>query len=233
MHFQRTKTIQTTAAEDIIPDLPFTAVRQPDIKLDGYIIIEPVTIKAPVQPVRPKVYVDMHSKMYQSAGATTWYKKDFGPAFTLEDLFYKYNPFFINVNSWYINGMGKFIYLRANEHFTTQIVDGGTVVVNKMIPALIVVDNTPVGCDYEIVAGMPTSDIASITFLKGVQGVTMYGSKANGGVIFITTKIGSGYTRRGAGKMDEVKRNDDQLAAGQTLPDRNRILYPGKREGRK
>ena len=71
-------------AEDIIPDLPFTAVRQPDIKLDGYIIIEPVTIKAPIQPVKPKVYVDRHAKMYQSTGATTWYKKDFGPAFTLE-----------------------------------------------------------------------------------------------------------------------------------------------------
>jgi hypothetical protein len=194
-----------------IPDVPFKSIKQPDLKLDGYIMIEPVTIRAPIQPVKPKVYVDRHAKMYQSTGATTWYKKDFGPAYTLEDIFYKYNPFFMNVNNWYIKGLEKLIYLRANEHFTTQIGDGGTAVVNKMIPALIVVDNTQVGYDYETVAGMPASNIVSVTFLNGVQGVTMYGTKANGGVIFITTKIGSGYTAEELDKMDEVRRNDDQL----------------------
>jgi len=221
----------------IIPDLPYTAVRQPDIKLDGYIMIEPVTIKAPVQPVKPKVYVDRHAKMYQSTGATTWYKKDFGPAYTLEDILYRYNPYRLITTSMIRGVKPKQIFLRN----TAAYLNGGTFSVNaegkeEFTPsqrnqaALIVLDNNLIGDSYETISEMPASEIASVTFLRGVQGVPMYGAKANGGVVFITTKIGSGYTSEELDKMDEVKRNDDQLQQIRLFRTETEFYIPAKEE---
>jgi hypothetical protein len=221
----------------ITPDLSVTITRQPDLKLDGYIIIEPVTIKAPLQPVKPKVYVDIHSKIHQSAGATTWYKKDFGSAYTLEDILYKYNPYRLITTSMILGVTPKQIFLRN----TAAYLNGGVFNINEegkseFTPtqrnqaALIVLDNNPIGNTYESISEMPASEIASVTFLRGVQGVPMYGTKANGGVVFITTKIGSGYTREELDKMDEVRRNDDQLQQVRLFRTETEFYIPAKEE---
>lgn len=191
--------------------------KQPDIKLDDYIMIEPVTIKAPPQPVRPKIYIDRNAKMYQSTGAATWYRKDFGAAYTLEDLLYKYNPWFLDNNQkvgFENQYIGKVIYLRYTTpsiSVASARVDGKDVVsfIEKKYPALFVIDNNPIGFTYDSYADLPVSEIASITFLRGKQGVPMYGNRANGGVVFITTRIGSGFTADELDKMNEPKRNDD------------------------
>jgi alpha-2-macroglobulin-like protein len=206
----------------ITPDLPFSSIKQTDLRLDGYIIIEPVTIKAPIQPVKPKEYVDRYARMYQSSGAQTWYRKDFGPAFCLEDILYKYNPYklhdfqvFLRPSSPYISGENY----GPNEVFhETEL----------SYPALIVVDSNPIGYNYETVATMSSSQIASVTFLRGVQGVTMYGAKARGGVVFITTIIGSGFTEEEFDKMEEARRNDDQLQQVRLFRTETEFYIPAK-----
>jgi hypothetical protein len=221
----------------VTPDLPVIGTRQPDLKLDGYIMIEPVTIKAPLQPVKPKVYVDRHAKMYQSTGATTWYTKDFGPAYNLEDILYRYNPYYLDNNIMVGLARGKQIFLRNSSEY----INGGHmgkdpngmdvfVVDTRDQAALIVLDNSIIGDSYETVAEIPVSEIASVTFLRGVQGVPMYGTKANGGVVFITTKIGSGYTREEIDKMNEIKRNDDQLQQVRLFRTETEFYIPAKEE---
>jgi hypothetical protein len=81
----------------------------------------------------------------------------------------------------------KYIYLRANEHITGCHYDdkGRYWADHGMDPALLVVDNNPLGLSFETIAQMPASEIVSVTFLKGVQGMAMYGPKARGGVVFL------------------------------------------------
>jgi hypothetical protein len=208
----------------IAPDLPVTGTRQPDLKLDGYIMIEPVTIKAPPQPVKPRVYVDRHSKMYQSTSATTWYRKDFGPAFSFEDILYKYNPYKLQ---------GSQVFLRQSSPY----ISGGNYDMNGVFratevsyPALFVVDNNPIGTSFETIATMSSSQIASVTFLKGVQGVPMYCVKARGGIVFVTTITGSGFTDDELSRMDEVRRNDDLLKQVRVFRTEIESYIPAKEE---
>ena len=176
-------------------DLPFTSSKHQDLNPDGYIMIEPVTIKAPVQPI--KVHVDKNAKIYQSTGAKTFYSKDFESANSFEDILYQYNPYRLDLQN-------KKIYLSA-----IQYLQGGAN--SKMVerPALIVVDGSPLSdTTYQLIATMSTSQIVSVTILRGIQGTSMYGGRAIGGVVFITTKIGSGLT---SDKFNDnkLKRNDD------------------------
>jgi hypothetical protein len=219
------------------PDLPAAPKKQADLNLNGYIMIEPVTIKAPVQPVKINKYVDKHAKMYQSTGATTWYRKDFGPAFSLEDILYRYNPYKLVTFSWVKGEENYQIFLRN----TTPTINGGHsetsadgkerfIVDEKTFPALFVVDNNPIGTSYETIASMPSTQIASVTFLRGVQGVPMYGVKANGGVVFITTKTGSGFTEDELNKMDEVRRKDDLLRQVRLFRTETEYYIPAKED---
>jgi hypothetical protein len=195
-------------------DMPLVIKPEQELNLEGYVPIEGITIKAPVQPLKTRAYVDVHSRQYQSAGARTWYKRDFGSASNLEDILYKYNPYRLVTNNMTSSSNRKQLFFRA----TSSYLNGGhTVRINNkdvFIPddresaALFVVDNTPVGNDYEMIAQMPVSQIASVTFLKGPQGFSMYGNKAVGGVVFITTYTGSGYTEKQIDKMNEVVRSD-------------------------
>jgi hypothetical protein len=52
------------------PDLPAAPKKQADLNLNGYIMIEPVTIKAPVQPVKINKYVDKHGKIQEPLHGT-------------------------------------------------------------------------------------------------------------------------------------------------------------------
>jgi len=224
----------------LIPTLAFSApvktVNEPDLKLDGYIMIEPVTIKAPIQPLKPKIYADKNARMYQSAGTTTLYKKDFGAAFTFEDILYKYCPFGLNSNSMAGGQAGKQVFLRqippsVNGGHTEMIGGKATFVVDlRLEPALIVLDNTPIGKSYETIAQLPVSQIASVTFLRGPQGFAMYGTKAVGGVVFVTTKMGSGYSEEEFDKMYEERRTDDLMKQIRLFRTETEFYIPAKEQ---
>jgi hypothetical protein len=68
--------------------------------------------------------------------------------------------------------------------------------------ALFVLDDDPIGHCYERLDVMPTSEIESITVLKGRQGFVRYGDDAIGGVVFVTRKTGMD---------DQDKKNDDLM----------------------
>jgi MG2 domain/TonB-dependent Receptor Plug Domain len=65
---------------------------------------------------------------------------------------------------------------------------GGTSFFGKVVGALIVLDGMPLYSNgWQIAKTFSISEIASVTVLKGKQGVTIYGLEAGGGVIFINT----------------------------------------------
>ena len=209
------------------PDLSDTINTQPGYDISRLIVIESVTIKAPKQ--QAKKYEDKYAKMFQYAESRTLTSDDFREASSFEDILYKSNPFFLNTNNWYISGMQKEIYLRANEH-TKVSVDGlgNTLYNSEMIPALIVVDDNPIGKSYEMIATMPANEIASVTFLKGQQGFSMYGNKANGGVVFVTTKMAAGID--GTYTVEEVRRDDDLLKQIRLFRTETEYYIPTKEE---
>ncbi len=197
------------------------------------IVIEPVTIKAPKQA--SEKYEDKHARMFQSTGASTYYRKDFGPSFTLEDILYRYNPYKLITNSMILGTQPKQIFLRntaSSVSAHTGIVDNkpGVIVDQKEHPALIVLDNNIIGNSYEPIANMPSSDIASVTFLRGVQGVPMYGVRAIGGVVFITSVIGSGYTGEELSGMNRETRKDDLLKQVRIFRTETEYYIPTKEE---
>jgi MG2 domain len=170
---------------------PDVSINPPDLDLYNAIMIEPVTIKAPKQP--SKEYVDKNSKIYQSGGASTIYSKDFISATSLEDILYNYNPYYLDWNR-------KKIYLR-NATYSLR---------SGPLPALFVLDDAAVDTTYETISELSSSEIASVTFLRGIQGFAMYGYKAIGGVVFVTTKTGSGYPPDNF-YANKFKRDDDLL----------------------
>ena len=183
----------TPAPGYLSSDLPVISKKQPAIDLDNAIMIEPVNIKAPEQP--SKVYIDKNAKMFQSEGTSTMYSKDFVAANCFEDILFKYNPAIIN-------RVNKTIYLRAISYFHK----GKSV----LVPALIVLDDSAIDTTYETIATMPASEIASVTFLRGIQGFSRYGWKAISGVVFVTTKTGLRFTD-GSYHDEKITRNDDLL----------------------
>ncbi len=101
---------------------------------------------------------------------------------------------------------------------------------NLFNAALIVLDNNPIGTTYESIADMPTSRIASVTFLRGTQGFTMYGTKAIGGVIFITTKSGKEYAKNELSPVNKVKRNDNLFKQVRLFRAETKFYLPAKEE---
>ena len=174
-------------------DLPAISKKQPNIDFDNLIMIEPVNIKAPKQP--SKEYIDPNSITYQSTSASTMYSKDFPAATCLEDILSTYNPYILN-------RVNKTICLRAVSYLR-----GGLPVI---VPALIVLDNSAIDTTYETIATMPASEIASVTFLRGIQGFSRFGWKAIAGVVFVTTKTGLRFTD-GSYHEEKFTRNDDLL----------------------
>jgi hypothetical protein len=190
-YFTEKAKLLTPDTSYITSDLEVVSKKQPDIDLDNAIMIEPVTIKAPNQP--SKVYVDKYAKMFQSVGTSTIYSIDFVAATCFEDILYTNNPYTLNKNN-------KTIYLRS-VHYRMN---------GNLIPALIVLDNTAIDTTYETIATMPASEIASVTFLRGIQGFSRFGWKAISGVVFVTTKTGNGLADGGLSN-DMFRRNDDLL----------------------
>ena len=214
----------------LMSDLPLVGIINPLFNLGDVIVFEPVTIKAPAQP--KKKYEDKYATMFQYAGSRTMTRKDFREAACFEDILYKYNPFQLN-NQNASDGLikEKYIYLRANEHITGGHFDdqGNYSVDHGMYPALLVVDNNPLGLSYETISQMPASEIVSVTFLKGVQGMAMYGPKARGGVVFVTTRMGRG-SADDSYDEDEVRRDDDLLKEIKLFRTETTYYIPTKEE---
>ncbi len=217
----------------INPLQPDTSINHAYYVQGSVVVIEPVTIKAPKQA--PEKYEDKYAKMFQYAGSRTMTSTDYREASSFEDIVFKYNPYYYNEHSWWVGDKevadmgGKEIYLRANEHTTASSdQDGNISYSNKMIPALIVVDNNPIGLSYETIASMPASEIVSVTFMKGPQGFAMYGNKARGGVVFVTTKMGAKIDGSYIG--DDVTRSDDLLKEVRLFRTETEYYVPTKEE---
>jgi hypothetical protein len=67
---------------------------------------------------------------------------------------------------------------------------GGTSFFGRVVGALIVLDGMPLYSNgWPIAKTYSITEIASVTVLKGKQGVTIYGLEAGGGVIFVNTML--------------------------------------------
>ena len=163
-------------------------IRQPSSPPDTLITIGAVTIKAPNQPTGAEE--EKYAKIYQSTATTTMESKDFDSGSTFEDILFKYNPY-------YLDKRGKTIYLRDASYNMTG-----------PSPALIVLDNTAIDTTYDLISALPASRIKSVTFLRGTQGFAMFGFKAIGGVVFVTTKKAGEVTDERP-DFNKVRRNDD------------------------
>ncbi len=212
-------------------DLPFTSELQQGINGDDNIPTETNIINNTLFKDESKEYSDYHSTMYQSSGAITVYGKDFISASTLQDIIYRSNPYKIVTTSISTGVTGKQVYLRNAPnsiigHGSSDDAGGAL----PIQPALIVLDNNPIGTTYESIADMPASGIASVTFLRGTQGFTMYGTKAIGGVVFISTKFGHEFTENELSVNDKVKRNDNIFKQVRLFRTENEFYIPTKEE---
>jgi hypothetical protein len=194
----------TTVCNYPTSDLPVTSKNQPNYKSDSIILIEPVTIRQP-----RKVYIDKYEGMFQSAASLTMYSKDFIAASCFEDILFKYNPCRLDI-------LDKKIYLQV-------------VQLQYQEPALVVLDDNPIGTTYESIVSMPASQIASITFLRGIQGFYMFGTSAIGGVVFVTTKRDSRFND-GSYPGDKFRRNDDLLKQVRLFRTETEYYIPTKEE---
>jgi hypothetical protein len=146
---------------------------------EGVINIEEVIIRPKRPPPPPRVYINKYEKLYISSSIKTLTYKQFAAWPSFEYILALFNPYYLDV----INKV-VVLSLRTSD------------------PALFVLDDIPIGNSYEVIDVLPTSDIASVTVLKGRRGFTQYGSDANGGVVFVTSKTGW---------EGEYKKNDDLL----------------------
>ncbi len=169
---------------------------------------------------------DYHSGMYQSTGAITVYGKDFSPSSTLEDIIYRSNPNKIVTTSISAGTTGKLVYLRN----APNSIKGHGSSDDGIQPALIVLDNNQIGITYESIADMPASRIASVTFLRGTQGFTLYGTRAIGGVVFITTKFGNEFKKDRLSTVARENRNDNLFKQVRLFRTENEFYIPPKRE---
>jgi hypothetical protein len=97
-------------------------------------------------------------------------------AMTFEDLLRRLNPYFLDVRT------KKLSFKPSMRLVEDEKAD-------DPVSALFVVDDVPQGQTYRNLMGLNPSDIHSVTALRGVQGTYIYGSEANGGVVFIETKL--------------------------------------------
>jgi hypothetical protein len=148
---------------------------------DSVINIEEVIIKPKRIPAPPHAYVNKYEQLYQSTGIITKTYSDFKAWPSFEYILGLFNPSNLDPNK-------KQVYLSLRSPF----------------PALFVLDDIPIGKSYEIIDMLPTSEIESVSVLKGTRGFTIYGTAANGGVVFVTTK--KGFEEAKPEKNDELLR---------------------------
>lgn len=208
-----------------------TNEKQPGNNIDDNLKTETRAINNPLDADKSKEYFDNHTTTYQSTGAITLYSKDFDHTSTLDDILYRSNPYKLTTTSMFVGSVGKQIFLRnaplsISGHGSAE--NGNEP--QPFQPALIVLDNNPIGTTYESIADMPTSRIASVTFLRGTQGFTMYGTKAIGGVVFITTKSGKENTMNELSQVNKVKRNDNLFKQVRLFRTETKFYIPTKEE---
>ncbi len=181
----------------IIPETEFLfrRIREESIFIDSAILIESVTIRAPIKPVQ--VFYDKYQEIYQYASLSTISTKEMKGCVNLEDILVRLRPYRIDMKE-------KRIYLRPAPNLR-----------GITPPALLVFDDIPIWeKTYSLIADMPASQISSVTALKGNQGYAVYGESAVGGVVFITTR----YKKMGDGDLAEedfapTKPEDDLMKA--------------------
>ena len=153
------------------PEFAFIANDTSVFNQDRAIMIEAVTIKGK-QTIQKK-YVDKNAEEFKYVNAFTLYNKEFKYIQTFEDILYK-------LHLYCVDKPAKKVYIRGALYF------GG------LRPGMFVVDNAPIyGQTYSPIAQMRTSEIASVTVIRGPQGFARYGNEASYGAILITTKIGN------------------------------------------
>jgi hypothetical protein len=158
---------------------------------DSTVLIEAVTIKGQRKPLN--AYADKKADQFRYAGTYTLFSKDISDVSTFEDILYR-------VGAFYVDKDKKKIVLRAIGRFG-----------RGYVPALFVVDDVPImDRTYIPIASMPTSQIASVTILRGHEGFGRYGNEAFGGVVFVTTK-GWNRLNDGISVDNEEGQNDNPL----------------------
>jgi hypothetical protein len=178
--------------------IPIPNMKEFYFSSDSVINIDEVRIKPKKMPALPHVYINKYEKLYMSASVRTLTNKDFAAWPSIEYILALFNPY-------YIDPINKVVILTARTPYA----------------ALFVLDDDPIGPSYEMLDVIPTSEIASITVLKGRQGFVRYGNDALGGVVFVTRKTGMD---------DQDKKNDDLMRPVSLF--RNEIEYyiPTKEE---
>jgi hypothetical protein len=177
---------------------------------DSTIMIEAVTIKGQRKP--SNAYVDKKAEQFRYAGTYTLFSKDFSNVSTFEDILYR-------VGAFYVDKKEKKVILRAIGYFG-----------RGFVPALFVVDDVPImDRTYIPIASMPTSQIASITILRGHEGFGRYGNEAFGGVVFVTTK-GWNRLNDGISVDDEEGQNDNPIEYIRLFRTEAEYYMPSKEE---
>ncbi len=214
-----------------LPVLQDTSASGKGLAPGDLFVIESVTIKPPASPL--KKYEDKNAVTYRSGTTQTMSGRDLISTANLEDILRKYNSFYIADNNISTQGAkSKVIYLRGIEHLSGSSFDKDKKVWTAnsgLVPALFVLDGNPIGESYETIASIPSSKIVSVTYLKGVQGYAMYGAKAMGGVIFVTTKMGKDNSDSSS-SVNELSRNDDLMKQVRLFRQEREYYIPSKEE---
>jgi hypothetical protein len=148
-------------------EIPVQSMKEFSFLPDSVINIEEVTIKAR-RPPPPPVYVNKYERLYVTGSIKTKTSKDFAVWPSLEYILQTFMPISINKAR-------KKVYLRM-------------IPLKGDFSALFVLDDMPIGQNYEMIDMIAPSEIESVTVLRGMQGFTRYGFPAIGGVVFINTK---------------------------------------------
>jgi hypothetical protein len=192
-------------------DIPFRKTKESDFKMDSVIIIEQVTIKGNKKPA--KVFVDKYQEIYQYASTSTLSGKEIVGCLNFEDILVRFMPYYLDIKN-------KKIYLRPSRTIR-----------NLPPPALFVLDDTPLyEMDYQQLATMPASQIASVTILRSNRGYPLYGESANGGVVFVTTKAGKRMSQGSSPEDDPYRIKDDLMKPVRLFRTEIEYYVPAKEE---
>jgi hypothetical protein len=145
-----------------------------NISLDSIRIIKGIDVFAKRKPVQP--FTNQSEEHFKNVRTKTVTGVALETAMTFEDLLRRLNPYFLDVRT------KKLSFKPSMRLVEDEKAD-------DPVSALFVVDDVPQGQTYRNLMGLNPSDIHSVTALRGVQGTYIYGSEANGGVVFIETKL--------------------------------------------
>ena len=139
---------------------------------DNFIEIPEVTIKS--YPKLKVKYQNIYEDRYKYANIKSSDPELIHTSWDLESAIRRMVPTAVITNNA--------VYLRGG--------GGGTSFFGGVVGALVVLDGMPLYSNgWPIAKSYSITDIASVTVLKGRQGVTIYGLEAGGGVIFINTML--------------------------------------------